>query len=110
MVNRSWSRLLQARFSREEYEALGAGLREARTITRRRHLFAEYELDAVVSIANLFSGSYAVAGYPAITVPAGLDASGTPFGLTFTGRLYEEAQIIGYGYAFEQASRLRQVP
>ena len=95
--------------SRAEYEALGASLRE-RARSHVDGLFAEYELDAIVSIANLFSGSYAVAGYPAITVPAGLEASGTPFGITFTGRLYEDAQIISYAYAFEQASRLREVP
>ena len=102
---------------RAEYEAAGARLRE-RARAHVDGLFAAYELDAIVSIADLFSGSYALAGYPAITVPAGLAArgmayahltggEGSPFGLTFTGRLFEDAQIIGYAYAFEQASLLR---
>jgi hypothetical protein len=83
-------------------------------------LFAEYELDGIASLANLFSGTYAAAGYPAITVPAGLadrmayasltGGEGSPFGLTFTGRLFEDAEVIGYAYAFEQASLLRRVP
>ena len=102
--------------SRAEYEAIGARMRSAaRSYVDR--LFAEYGIDAIASIGNAFSGAYAVAGYPAITVPAGLAADetiyapdGSPFGLTFTGRLFEDARIIGYAYAFEQASLLREVP
>ena len=110
----------ESTLSRAEYEAHGARLRE-RARAHIDALFAEYELDAIASLANLFSGTYAAAGYPAITVPAGLADSdmayapltggpGSPFGLTFTGRLFEDAEIIGYAYAFEQASRLREVP
>ena len=106
--------------SRAQYEANGARLRE-RARAHVDGLFAEYELDAIISLANLFSGSYAMAGYPAITVPAGLATSGmvyshltggegSPFGVTFTGRLFDDAQIIAYAYAFEQASLLRVVP
>ena len=110
----------ESTLSRAEYEAHGARLRE-RARAHIDALFAEYELDAIASLANLFSGTYAAAGYPAVTVPAGLAASdmayasltggpGSPFGLTFTGRLFEDAAVIAYAYAFEQASRLREVP
>ena len=110
----------ESTLSRAEYAAHGARLRE-RARAHIDALFAEYELDAIASLANLFSGTYAAAGYPAITVPAGLAASdmayapltggpGSPFGLTFTGRLFEDAAVIAYAYAFEQASRLREVP
>ena len=98
----------ESTLSREEYEASGARIREsARSYVDG--LFAEAELDAIASINNEFSLMYATAGYPAITVPAGL-TNGTPFGLTFTGRPFDDAEIIGYAYAFEQASLLREVP
>jgi hypothetical protein len=57
------------------------------------------------------SNAYAVAGYPAITVPAGLSSLGSgPIGLTFVGGYLEDADLVGYAYAFESASALRQAP
>ena len=41
-------------------------------------------------------------GHPAVTVNAGL-ASGLPVGLMFTGRLYDEATLIGAALAYERA-------
>ena len=55
------------------------------------------------------AGISAVAGSPSITVPMG-DSHGLPLGLAFMGRPYREAQLIGYAYAFEQATRARQPP
>lgn len=51
----------------------------------------------------------ALAGYPAITVPAG-HAFGLPVGLTFIGRAYSEATLIRLAYAFEQATLARRPP
>jgi amidase len=51
----------------------------------------------------------AIAGYPAISVPAG-DAFGLPIGLTFMGRAFSEAKLIGLAFAFEQATKARAVP
>lgn len=51
----------------------------------------------------------AVAGYPHITVPAGF-YHGLPVGLSFMGGAYSEGKLLGYAYAFEQATRHRQVP
>jgi amidase len=50
-----------------------------------------------------------VAGYPAITVPAGF-VQGLPVGLTFIGRAWSEQKLIGLAFAFEQATRRRQPP
>lgn len=50
----------------------------------------------------------AAAGYPAITVPAGITDSGEPFGLTFTGPAYSELSLLGYAYAFEQQTQVRR--
>jgi amidase len=51
----------------------------------------------------------AVAGYPSITVPAGL-VSGLPVGLSFIGRAWSEAKLIQFAYAYEQATHRRQPP
>jgi amidase len=54
-------------------------------------------------------GMAAVAGSPSITVPMG-ESHGLPIGLTFMGRPYSEGELIGFGYAFEQATRARKAP
>lgn len=51
----------------------------------------------------------AVAGYPAITVPAG-HVRGLPVGITFFGRAWSEPKLIGYAYSFEQATMVRLAP
>jgi amidase len=56
-----------------------------------------------------YSSASAVAGYPHITVPAGYDF-GLPVGISFFGAAWSEAKLIKYAYAFEQATKARQVP
>ncbi len=51
----------------------------------------------------------AVAGYPAITVPAGF-ISGLPVGMTLMGAAWSEGSLIKFAYAFEQATRHRKPP
>jgi amidase len=51
----------------------------------------------------------AVAGYPNITVPAGL-VFGLPVGLSFFGRAYSEPILLKLAFAFEQATRVRTPP
>ncbi len=86
---------------------------------------AAHRLDAVVTLTanpawltdyylgdhDLFhtSGPAAVAGYPAVTVPAGA-VGGLPVGLSFMGPAWSEPRLIGLAYAFEQAAGLRLIP
>ena len=56
-----------------------------------------------------FSTPAAVAGYPHLTVPAGF-VRGLPIGLSFVGPAWSEARLLGYGYAFEQATLWRRDP
>lgn len=51
----------------------------------------------------------AVAGYPAITVPAG-QVFGLPVGLTFMGAAWSEGALIKLAYAFEQTIQARKAP
>src|SRR4051812_45805522 len=56
-----------------------------------------------------YSSASAVAGYPHITVPAGL-AFGLPVGISFFGGAWSEPALIKFAYAFEQGSKARQRP
>jgi amidase len=51
----------------------------------------------------------AVAGYPIITVPAGT-AFGLPLGLSLFAGRGTEGRLLGFAYAFEQATNARVVP
>ncbi len=51
----------------------------------------------------------ALAGYPAISVPAGY-AFGLPVGITFMGTAWSEPVLLRLAYAYEQLSRVRRPP
>jgi amidase len=51
----------------------------------------------------------AVAGYPHITVPAGF-VFGLPVGISFFAKAWQDADLIRYAYAFEQATQYRRQP
>jgi amidase len=48
--------------------------------------------------------------WPAISVPRGYLGEGLPQGLQIIGRPWEEAKIIGYAFAYEQATHHRRPP
>ena len=54
-------------------------------------------------------GMAAVAGTPSLTVPIG-DTHGLPLGVTLMGRPYSEGELIGFGFALEQATKARRAP
>jgi amidase len=51
----------------------------------------------------------AMAGYPHITVPMGT-VQGLPVGLSFMGTAYYEGPLLGFAFAYEQASKKRVTP
>ncbi len=52
----------------------------------------------------------ATTGFPAITVPAGFTADGLPVGMELLGRAFTDAKLLGYAYAYEQATHHRRAP
>ena len=51
----------------------------------------------------------AIAGYPHLTVPMGT-VHNVPVGISFIGTTNQDADILSYGYAFEQRTQLRAEP
>ena len=49
-------------------------------------------------------------GIPAVVVPGGFYPSGLPFGLEISARPWRDGDLLGYAYAFEQATHLRKPP
>jgi Asp-tRNA(Asn)/Glu-tRNA(Gln) amidotransferase A subunit family amidase len=49
-------------------------------------------------------------GVPAVVVVGGFYDSGLPFGLEFSGRPFRDGDLLGYAYAWEQATHYRHPP
>lgn len=83
-----------------------------------------YDLDAVVLPTDNSPSISAIIGGPVITIPLGAypanstvettrrrlvaQGPGTPFGISFAGRLWSEELLVGLGYAFEQRTMARR--
>lgn len=108
------------------------GYRKARQLCRRLArtegidaTLARHKLDAILAptggpawTIDLVNGDHfgggsstaaAVAGYPNVTVPAGM-VHGLPVGLSFIGFRWSEPRLLRLAYAFEQATRARRAP
>lgn len=70
----------------------------------------ENKLDAMVTPGSRATAVLAIGGYPSITVPAGYDNDGTPFGICFGGLKGMEPKLIEIAFAFEQATKIRTPP
>ena len=105
-------------------EALAASFEGSKSVLKS--VFEENKLDAICgitmgpacSIDMIYGdrwGGYsltspaAASGYPHITVPNGI-VYDLPVGLSFFGTPYTEGELIGLGYAYEQASKKRLKP
>ena len=49
-------------------------------------------------------------GVPAVVVPAGFYPGGLPFGLELSTRPWHDGDLLGWAYAYEQATHLRRPP
>lgn len=103
----------ESTLSQEDYDALAEQLRtEARAYIDG--LMEADDLDIIASRANYFAPAYPLAGYPAITVPDGPLGEDGPlgqlYGLTLVGPYLSDGELIGYAYAYEQASQARTAP
>ncbi|GMP37615.1 hypothetical protein CsSME_00009218 [Camellia sinensis var. sinensis] len=70
----------------------------------------ENKLDAMVTPGSGASSVLAIGGYLAISVPAGYDSDGMPFGICFGGLKGTESKLIEIADGFEQATMVRRPP
>ena len=87
-------------------------------------IYATYDAPPAVIPADALTNARAVDGYgrgdnrglspslgwPALTVPMGFSPEGLPAGLEFLGRPWSETKLLGFAYAFEQATHHRRPP
>jgi amidase len=73
-------------------------------------LFETFNIDVLATVDDLFSIQYSFAGWPAISVPRGTGGDGGPTGLTFVAPYLRDRELLGYAFAFEQASHYRVRP
>jgi amidase len=67
-------------------------------------------VDAIVAPHLTNSTGPAVAGYPNLSLPVGIRDNGRPAGMLMYSTFLHEPQLIGFGYALEQALNVRQQP
>jgi Asp-tRNA(Asn)/Glu-tRNA(Gln) amidotransferase A subunit family amidase len=67
--------------------------------------------DGVVSTGpHSDTGWVNMIGVPAVVVPAGWYKNGLPFGLEISARRWRDGDLLGWAYAFEQATHFRKPP
>ncbi len=67
------------------------------------------DLDALLTPSGTLTGTGARAGFPQLVVPAGYSTTTRrPVNIAFNGPAYSEAKLLAYGYAYEQATKLRK--
>ncbi|MBB5786153.1 amidase family protein [Jiangella mangrovi] len=67
------------------------------------------DLDAIL-MSSGGSALQSFSGYPGVLVPAGVDEDGDPFSLQLLGPAFSEPELLGFAYAYEQATHHRPLP
>ena len=68
------------------------------------------KLDAVAAPGSLISPVFAIGGFPGVSVPAGYDPQGNPYGICFGGLKGFEPRLIEIAYGFERLTKSRKPP
>jgi amidase len=73
-------------------------------------ILLEYKADVLVSPGDKAALIINMAGFPMVTVPAGIQKNGKCLGITFTAEAFSEPRLLKYAYAFEQHAQKRTPP
>ncbi len=72
-------------------------------------LFDKYNVDVIMvndnPVATPLGQTYAPAGWPAMTIPAGYGETGEPVSISFAARPYEEGKMLATAYVIEQIAK-----
>jgi amidase len=90
------------------YAANGLDLIAFPTSPKPAHLIEDLRRNpgAAESAFNLAPAT----GFPELVIPSGMTNTGLPVTLSLMGLPYTEAQLLSYGYDFEQATQARALP
>jgi len=100
-------------FTKEEYTAAAAYVHKT---TREQGIDAALKNHNVEALLvpsdnwSLCTQIPAQAGYPIVTIPAGIDPFGVPFGISLWGTAYSEPTLIKIGSAIDDTLRRRRLP
>ena len=77
-------------------------------------LFDKYNVDVIMVNDNPAAAplgqTYAPAGWPAMTIPAGYGENGEPVSISFAARPYEEGKMLATAFVIEQIAKAWQPP
>jgi len=96
-------------YSAEQTEALRIQLQD-QAASYLGEVFADLELDVLLSVNSSYAGLAAFANYPALTIPMGYEGDGKPVNLTFYAPPFNEQMLIDIGLQFEKLSLARRPP
>jgi len=84
----------------------------ARTLVMRQMAKAIADVDVYVGPAGFDLALTNATGHPTVCVPNGFRKEGTPTGLTFTGKLFGETDVLALAKAYQEATghHLRRPP
>lgn len=68
------------------------------------------DLDSTTGIGATTVSEINIVGLPGVTVSGGYYEDGSPFGVMFVGKLWSEAELLGYAFDYEQATLHRLTP
>ncbi|GBR15312.1 Asp-tRNA(Asn)/Glu-tRNA(Gln) amidotransferase subunit GatA [Gluconobacter frateurii] len=113
------------------YDAYYLRAQKVRTLIQRDFLSAYENVDVILTptapsgafaqdekptdpvqmyLNDVFTVPASMAGVPALSVPAGLDAQGVPLGLQLIGKFFDEETLIAAGHVIEQAASFTHRP
>ena len=74
---------------------------------RARTLFIQ-EADNIFENVDIIAGSFInfsnLLGLPEVNIPNGFDKNGMPVGVSFTGRLFGETELLTFAHAYQKAT------
>ena len=92
-----------------DHARLGEDLAAAATAALE-NAFKASGAEVLVSTYSLHAPFYATAGWPAVTVPLGLNDAGWPMGATLIGRKGDDARLLAFAWALERGTQARVTP
>ncbi len=97
-----------AKIEKPDQAQIDALVKKTRAMAEK--YFDDNKLDAIAFMDNYGSALACIPGYPEITVPFGKNNKQEPVGATFFSKAGEDEKLVNLAFAFESATKMRQIP